>query len=167
MKTIITATDFSKGSGATLRAAIRLAESIHAGILLVFVQNTTDLRFALGENISIDFDSSKALHKALAKYIGKKFRRVIRNAGVTRCKIEPIILRGVPWREITKLARRADADLIVAGSRGLSPLKSFFVGSTTQNLIRTSPCPVVVIHKRNRILRKRGTPGKHLSVPVF
>lgn len=167
MKTIITATDFSKGSGATLRAATRLADSMNARILLVFVQHTTDLRFALAENIPIDFDSSEELHEELLNRSGKKFQNLIRNSGGTHTKIETIVLRGVPWREITRLARRTKADLIVAGSRGLSPLKEFFVGSTTLNLIRTSPCPVVVIHKRNKTLPKREAQRKGLSVPVF
>ncbi len=167
MKTIIAATDFSKGSGATLRAAIKFAESINARILVVFVQDTTDLRFALSENLPIDFDTSEELRKALAKYIGTKFQRVIRNAGKTHSKIETMVSRGIPWKEIIRLARKTKPDLIVAGSRGLSPLKSFFVGSTTQNLIRTSPCPVVVIHTRHRILQKREAQRKRTSIPVF
>ena len=167
MKTIITATDFSKGSKATVRAAIRLAGSINAHILLVFVQNTTDLRFALAENIPIDFDNSEELREELVKRSGKKFQNLIRNAGGTHSKIETTVLRGIPWKEISRLARRTRAELVVVGSRGLSPLKSFFVGSTTQNLIRQSPCPVVVIHKRNRVLRKQELHRKGLSVPVF
>jgi hypothetical protein len=39
-------------------------------------------------------------------------------------------------------------------SHGLSPLKTCFVGSTTQNLILTCPCPVIVIRKPKGAFRK-------------
>lgn len=155
MKTIIAATDFSDASGAALREATKLAKTLNARLLLVFVQNTTDMRLALKENIPLDFQNSAELRKELAKFIDKKFNSFIRKYGRNDSKLQTIVVRGIPWEEISKLARDKKADLVVVGSRGLFPLKAFFVGSTTQNLIRTCPCPVVVINKPNRVNRKK------------
>ena len=155
MKTIIVATDFSENAGEGLREATRLADRLKAQILLAFVQDTTDIRYALKQEIPLSFESSRELKNELNKQIEEKFHCFIRNFGRRYKEIEPLVLKGIPWYQICKLARRKNADFIVVGARGLSPLKTFFVGSTTQNLIRTAPCPVLVIHKQKRISRKK------------
>ena len=73
MKTIVAATDFSPASGAALREATKLAKSLDARILLVFVQDTTDIRYALQEKIPIEYQNSVELKKELARYLDKKF----------------------------------------------------------------------------------------------
>jgi nucleotide-binding universal stress UspA family protein len=154
MKTIIAATDFSEASGAALREATKIARSMNVPILLTFVQNTTDIRYALKQEIPLEFQDSIELGKKLAEIISKKFTSFIRKYGRNYSKFQTIVLRGIPWQEISKLARKRKADLVVVGSRGLSPLKTFFVGSTTQNLILACPCPVMVIQKPKGAFRK-------------
>lgn len=153
MKTIIAATDFSDASGLALREATKMAKTLNARLLLVFVQYATDMRYALKQGIPLDFQNSAELRKELAKFIDKKFKFFIRKYGGNNSKLKTIVLRGIPWKEINKLACKRKADLVFVGSHGLSPLKAVFVGSTTQNLILTCPCPVVVIHKPNRVNR--------------
>jgi nucleotide-binding universal stress UspA family protein len=155
MKTIIAATDFSDASGAAFKEAAKLAKTLNARLLLVFVQYATDMRFALKQGIPLDFQNSAELRKELAKFIDKKFDSIIRKYGGNNSKFKTIVLRGIPWQEINKLTCKRKADLVFVGSRGLSPLKAIFRGSTTQNLILTCPCPVVMIHKPNRVNRKK------------
>jgi nucleotide-binding universal stress UspA family protein len=46
----------------------------------------------------------------------------------------------------TELARQgADLDLLVVGSRGYGPLRRALVGSVSSELVRTAPCPVLVV----------------------
>lgn len=45
---------------------------------------------------------------------------------------------------ILETARYIDADLIAVGSRGLSPLARFFLGSVAQEVVRHAACPVLV-----------------------
>ncbi|GIF13877.1 universal stress protein [Actinoplanes teichomyceticus] len=40
----------------------------------------------------------------------------------------------------------AGAQLLVAGSRGLGPVRGLLAGSVSQRLLRHSPCPVAVLH---------------------
>ena len=155
MKTMIVATDFSEDSGAGLREATKIAKQIRARILLVLVQNTTDIRYALKQEIPLIFENSAQLKKELANHVAKKFDSFIRKYGEGYPRLKTLVLHGIPWQEITRLAREKKATLIVVGARGLSPFKAFLVGSTTQNLIRISQCPVVVIHKTKKNLRKK------------
>ncbi|QSG14535.1 universal stress protein [Halapricum desulfuricans] len=71
------------------------------------------------------------------------------------------IVRGTPHRRINGLAEQVHADLIIAGSRGQSPLKQRFIGSTVRNIARTAVSPLLV----QRIVERDGAPevaNKHL-----
>ncbi len=53
-----------------------------------------------------------------------------------------------PAYEIVEIARQKGADLIVAGTRGLSPIGGLLLGSETQRLLHLAPCPVLVVPNR-------------------
>ena len=46
---------------------------------------------------------------------------------------------------IAETARERDAQLIVMGSRGRTPLSGAFLGSTSQDILHSTPCPVVIV----------------------
>jgi nucleotide-binding universal stress UspA family protein len=50
-----------------------------------------------------------------------------------------------PAHEIVDVAREAGADLIVAGTRGLTAIGGLLLGSVTQRLLHLAPCPVLVV----------------------
>ena len=54
------------------------------------------------------------------------------------------VMRGTPHRRINGLADRIDADLVIVGSRGQSPLEQRFIGSTARNVARTSVRPLLL-----------------------
>ncbi|WP_136716822.1 universal stress protein [Halorientalis salina] len=58
--------------------------------------------------------------------------------------VETHVMRGTPHRRINGLADRVDADLIVVGSRGKSPLRERFIGGTARNVARTAVRPLLV-----------------------
>jgi len=58
--------------------------------------------------------------------------------------VETHAMRGTPHRRINGLAERVDADLIIVGSRGQSPLERRLIGSTARNVARTAVRPLLV-----------------------
>lgn len=54
------------------------------------------------------------------------------------------VVRGTPHRRINGLAEQINADLLIAGSRGQSPLKQRFIGGTIRDLARTAVRPLLV-----------------------
>lgn len=48
--------------------------------------------------------------------------------------------------EIVEHARERDVDLIIMGTQGLSRLDHALLGSTTERVVRTAPCPVLAFH---------------------
>jgi len=59
--------------------------------------------------------------------------------------VRKVVLSGRPVDEILKFREHRNIDLIVMGARGLSPLESLLLGSTTDRIIRQAPCPVTVV----------------------
>ena len=56
------------------------------------------------------------------------------------------IIHGNPGEAIPALSAGRDADLIVIGARGLSYLQSMLIGSTTEQVLKSSVCPVLIVH---------------------
>jgi nucleotide-binding universal stress UspA family protein len=47
---------------------------------------------------------------------------------------------------ITSLAEEGSYDLIVIGARGLSYVESVLIGGTTDTVLKSSWCPVLIVH---------------------
>ena len=62
-------------------------------------------------------------------------------------EVEPLIISGVPAKEIVKIADSRDASLIVVGSHGRSNLASALMGSVSEKVIRTAKQPVLVVRR--------------------
>jgi len=67
-----------------------------------------------------------------------------REQGATR--VETMIGQGDPARTILSEARRRGVDAIVMGSRGLSDLKGFVVGSVSHKVAHAAECSVITVH---------------------
>jgi nucleotide-binding universal stress UspA family protein len=63
-----------------------------------------------------------------------------------RGPVEQRLAVGRPAREILRFATDHQADLIVMGVRGRSPVDMAFFGSTTNRVVRRAPCPVLTVH---------------------
>nr|MBI3614651.1 universal stress protein [Nitrospirota bacterium] len=92
-------------------------------------------------------------------------------------QVETSLVRGYPAEAVTKVAARHKADLIVLGSRGLTDVRSFLLGSVSRHVVMAAPCPVLVVKKRvpafERIIvgvdgskRSRSTVEYLLSLPL-
>ncbi len=83
-------------------------------------------------------------------------------------------LHGRPFEEICRLASKIDIDLIAIATHGYTGLKHFALGSTTERVVRYSPCPVLVVratrYSANGVQRKPRLRGaktiRKILVPV-
>tara|TARA_R110002167_G_C12703750_1_gene654025 strand:+ start:1235 stop:1762 length:528 start_codon:yes stop_codon:yes gene_type:complete len=66
----------------------------------------------------------------------------VKKAGVEN--VETDIRNGDYVEQILKAAKNASADMIVAGSRGLGPVKKLLIGSTSNKIVQLAPCPVLI-----------------------
>jgi nucleotide-binding universal stress UspA family protein len=75
-------------------------------------------------------------------------------------------VKGRPFEEICRLARKIEADLIVTATRGMTGLKHLALGSTAERVVRYSPCPVLVVHSKSGGAKRRESTFKKIVVPV-
>lgn len=62
--------------------------------------------------------------------------------------INIIVESGSPRTMITQeISRRINADLIICGASGQSATERIFLGSVSENIIRTAECDVLVVRK--------------------
>jgi nucleotide-binding universal stress UspA family protein len=65
---------------------------------------------------------------------------------------ETVLLRGDPAHEIASAADQV-VDLVLAGSRGLGAVGRAFAGSTSEALLLTATCPVLIVPRAGSVLR--------------
>ncbi len=65
--------------------------------------------------------------------------------GAEGLDVEVVARHGHPAKTLAALAREYDADTIVIGNRGDTPLKTRILGGTATALIQISHCPVLVV----------------------
>src|SRR5208337_5178697 len=58
---------------------------------------------------------------------------------------ERIVRIGVPYKAVNEIAAEKNADLIVIGAQGVSSTKGVLLGSIAEALVKSSPCPVMII----------------------
>lgn len=62
------------------------------------------------------------------------------------------VIEGRAARDIVDFAERHDSDLIVIGTHGLTGLQHLLLGSATEKVVRTAPCPVFTVKSFGRSL---------------
>lgn len=78
------------------------------------------------------------------------------------CKV--LVRQGNPARMIIRVADREGCDVLVMSTRGGSPVKRWTVGGVTEQVLRLSPTPVLVV--RSRMTPPRQGHVRRVIVPV-
>ena len=66
--------------------------------------------------------------------------------------VHTAVRTGFAPHEIVEAARDLDADLIVIATHGYTGWRHFCIGSTTERVVRTAPCPVFVVREKQHEL---------------
>lgn len=76
-----------------------------------------------------------------ARYYLEETATKLRNGGYT---VTSHAIDGAPDKVIAELIQREQIQLLVMGAYGHSPIRAFILGSTTTNMVRTCPVPVLM-----------------------
>lgn len=129
------------------------ADSVRAAALAGVLAKAVGARVSLAHVLDADsmpLVGAPALSKEeLGSAIAQDTERTVRGAidALQQAGIDPstVTLRGKPGEEIVRHAREQVVDLVVMGSRGLSPLGQVMLGSISSHVLQNATCPVTVV----------------------
>jgi len=143
---ILFCTDFSENAQAALPFAVDLAKKYGARlhILHVYQEPGHVAEFEISSNVKMDWIRvAHLMGTEMEKKLDALGEKVTQELGACQSKL----LRGRPPAEIVRYAKENQIDLIVMSSHGLSGLEHALFGSTTERVLRESPCHVLVIRR--------------------
>ena len=143
LKKILVPTDFSETSKKAVPYALRFAEQFGCEIVLLYVvEPATPLIGApLGVEPFTDQDEFSMAEKDLAVLAAESHTDRAHS-------ISSLVRIGHAPNEITKVAKELDADLIIIATHGYTSWQHLCIGSTTERVVRTAPCPVLVVREK-------------------
>ncbi len=138
---ILVATDFSEYSEEACGYALTLAKKFDATLILLHIINEpVDLRGFYVPHITFE-ELEKEITEGASKMLDKFCSEHLGDFS----KYEKMVVPGIPFEEIVKVAKEKAASMIVIGTHGRSGLDHLIFGSTAERVVRTSPCPVLTI----------------------
>src|SRR5688572_4487155 len=137
---ILVPTDFSEHSEEALRVAADLAQHYGASISLVHVYEP--VQYVMPEGYFFSPEQILRLEAALRAQLAKAERAL---ADASAPRVESHLLDGLAFSEIARFAKEHGSDLIVMGTHGRTGVKHVLMGSVAERVIRTAPCPVLVV----------------------
>lgn len=134
-KTIVLALDGSDGSRRAIPLAVELAKRDNAKLVIAHVEE--DILGKSGGPIQATEDEIQAEIRQQAEELKAQ--------GIeTTVEMRSVILGG-PAHAIEEIADEAGADLIVAGTRGHSPVAGLLLGGVAQRLLHIAHRPVLAV----------------------
>jgi len=146
MKKILVPCDFSESAREALTFAMQVATRSRGEVQVLHVINvpvTYDGLF-VGKPYSAVQDQ---FFKVLEQEAIKNYDQLCSTISSESIPISFIVLQGPVAPVIREYISSGNFDLVVMGARGTTGLKEYFVGSTTEKVVRTSPVPVIAINK--------------------
>jgi nucleotide-binding universal stress UspA family protein len=142
---IVCPIDFSAPSTRALEHALSLAQEAYGRLTLMHAleQFPPDDAATMAHFETARFDMA-GFQQAMETTVRARLQEAIPEGARDWCRPEILVTRGRAWRSILQAAEERDADLVVLGVHGRNPIDLTLFGSTTQHIVRTARCPVMV-----------------------
>ena len=138
---VLVPVDFSPCSVNALRVAIGMATP-EGDLTLLHV---IDQEF-VEDAVAAGLGSSEDIRDRLRQQAEGNFSTMLEGIDAGQVNIEKMIVIGLPFVEILKIARDLDLPMIIMGVRGRStPPEELLFGSTAEKVIRGSRVPVLCV----------------------
>jgi nucleotide-binding universal stress UspA family protein len=132
VKKILTAVDGSKHADKALEYAVQLAKNYSANLALVHVEEDKFVRIGGPQVV----DCVGTVGECILKDASRKAQGV---------SFDKILEYGSPAEVIIKVAKKADVDIIVVGSRGLSSVRRYLLGSVSDDISMHARSSVMIV----------------------
>jgi len=157
---ILCAVDGSEFSQWAIEAIGALGHQPLTSLTLLHVIDARHLKQIGSPHLTGYRGAKAALEKAGEALLSRTARQaevaLSQSAIKPRTAVRTLLLQGAPAATIVQRAAQERSALIVLGTRGLSDIKGFLLGSTSRKVASLAPCPVLVVKRQaatmNRVL---------------
>jgi universal stress protein A len=143
-KRILMCTDFSENSLPAKHYAIEWAKAFRAELFILHVVNSRLLGYP-GFAASALGETTIMIEEQIRKGVEEELETIAEECKTKLEKVRVFSETGSPAEEIVAFAKAKAVDLIVMGTHGWTGAKHLLVGSTAENVVRTSECPVLTV----------------------
>jgi len=147
MKTILVPTDFSEYANNALLAAFDIALKNQAKLVLMHTVEVSSGAFITPSGMSADnslIDGELMLH--FTENAKRKLESLLKDhAHYQEVSVEYVVEIGKLFPSVLEVIRELNVSLVVMGSKGKDGLDELLIGSNTEKMVRTAPCPVLAI----------------------
>ena len=141
-KRILIPTDGSEITARAIAAGVGLAKSLGAAIDTISVKEP----FPYGAVAEMQPTPPQEFFDAQERAAARHVRTVIDACDAAGVPCHAVTVEGLqPWEAIVDHAEKSRCDLLVMGSHGRSGFASLFLGSETQDVLKHTKIPVLVV----------------------
>lgn len=142
VRRVLHPSDFSSASAAAFKAALEMAKTNDAELMLVHV--LTPVAPIVGEGY-VSPKTYEEIEQSARAHGQKQLDGLIDKAKKAGVRATGTLLQGMPHDQVVRAAKSKHADVIVMGTHGRSGIAKLFLGSVAERVVATAPCPVLTV----------------------
>lgn len=140
-KVVLAATDFSDASFKAALQGLWIARQSGAAFHLLHVIDPTDIP----EEVIAVIPDGGALEVQRTEYANQRLVAFLRSLPDDQSRIHVHLLSGTPSKEVGRMARQLNADLIAMGTVGRSGIKGLLLGNTADKVLGACDCSILTV----------------------
>ena len=144
LKKILVGCDFSPDSVQAFSHGLSLAQEFESELHLAHVIEPPS-QPDLGKG---DTSVTVEIQEDYRDLLTQRLRDMVPEEAGNWCTPQTSLMEGHPYEELVNYAEENEIDMIVLGVRGHGLVKTLFLGSTTDRVVRKSPCPVLSVSSK-------------------
>ena len=148
VKKILAPIDFSEHSMDAMRAAMELAKDLGAEVHLMHVIAPHHHFIPLPLATSAEESRELVREAAMIEQAEQELARIKKDDFGDSKNVSTFAIVGHPVQKLADYAKEQSIDLIVMSTHGRSSVEHMLLGGTTEKLVRSAPCSVLVIRPR-------------------
>jgi nucleotide-binding universal stress UspA family protein len=155
---ILSPVDFFPASESAAKHAIALAKKFGARLTLLHVVEPV-ARWAY----EVPFDTTELVNAIIARS-SEELKKLAKHAQGTNVPVDVLVRTGEIDLQIRSLVMKHKIDFVVMGTHGRRGIEKFFMGSTTERLLRKLNVPLLTIGN----IQTKAVPAefRHILVPI-
>jgi nucleotide-binding universal stress UspA family protein len=139
--TVVLAIRIGPESEAPTRVAARLARELGGDLVIVYVAVELGTAAMVATGAALDEDSvRRSIHERAQREVSTYIDGLLPGQAF---QLE--VIEGEVAESIAAVATKRKADFLVVGTKGRGALSRLVLGDTTNDILKRTPCPVVVV----------------------